>query len=79
LASCLRRSGCPGVVLVGLIFTDLFDVGFLTTWFLTILIVLCTVHAPEARRGRVDRAASTQPILASGGQVDGRQLITEGR
>jgi hypothetical protein len=79
LASCLRRSGCPGVVLVGLIFTDLFDVGFLTTWFLTILIVLCTLHAPEARRGRVDRAASTQPILASGGQVDGRQLITEGR
>jgi hypothetical protein len=70
LASCLRRSGCPGVVLAALIFTDLFDVGFLTTWFLTVLIVLCTLHSPEARRGRVDRASQyPSPSLHPAGRL----------
>jgi hypothetical protein len=63
-ASCLRRSRCPGLVLAALIFIDVFAAGFLTTWFLTIMIVLCTLHGPEPRRGRVDEA-SRYPRLSS--------------
>jgi hypothetical protein len=58
-ASCLRRSRCSGLVLAALIFIDVFAAGFLTTWFLTIMIVLCTLHAPEPRRSRVNRQASS--------------------
>jgi hypothetical protein len=68
-ASCLRRSWCPGLVLAALIFTDVIAVGFLTTWFLTIIIVLCTLHSPEPRRGRVDadsRYPCPSPPLPAG-------------
>jgi hypothetical protein len=54
LASCLRGSRCPKIVLAALIFTYLFLGGFLDASILTLIIVLCTLHGPEPRRGGVD-------------------------
>jgi hypothetical protein len=59
LSSCLRRSRCPRLVLAALISTDFFIQDFLVTWVFTIMVVLCTVHGPEPRHGRIDRQAST--------------------
>jgi hypothetical protein len=56
-ASCVRGSRCPGPVLAALIFTYLFETGFLDPSTLTMIMVLCTLHGPEPRRGRVDRAS----------------------
>ncbi len=53
-ASCLRGSRCPGPVLAALSFTYLFETGFLDASILTIIMVLCTLHGPERRRGRID-------------------------
>ena len=53
-ASCLRGSRCPGPVLAALSFTYLFETGFLDASILTIIMVLCTLHGPERRRGRAD-------------------------
>jgi hypothetical protein len=57
-ASCLRESKCPSLVLAALIFIYVLAAGVLNTWFLTIMIVLCTLHGPEPRRG-INRQAST--------------------
>ena len=58
LASVLRGSRCPRLVLAALIFTYLFETGFLVTWFWTVMIVLATLHSPEPRRDRVDGTRS---------------------
>jgi hypothetical protein len=71
--SCLRGARCPGPVLGALIFTYLFETGFLDPSILTIIMVLCTLHGPEPRRGRVDRASQPLPTLVPGQHV-GRQL-----
>jgi hypothetical protein len=55
--SCLRGSRCPGPVLAALIFTYLFETGFLDPSILIVIMVLCTLHGPEPRRGRVDSAS----------------------
>jgi len=52
--SCLRGSRCPGPVLAALIFTYLFETGFLDPSILTVIMVLCSLHGPERRRGRID-------------------------
>ena len=56
-ASCLRGSRCPGPVLAALFFTYLFEAGFLDPSILTLIAVLCTLHGPEPRSGRVDQLA----------------------
>jgi hypothetical protein len=66
VASCLRRSRCPGVVIAALIFTDMFLLGFLTTSFLTIIAVLCTLDRADPRRGRIDEASRYGPSLVAG-------------
>jgi hypothetical protein len=66
LASCVRRSRCPGLVLVALIFTHTFLVGFLTTWLPLIIAVLCTLHDPERGRGRIVDARRYGPPLVAG-------------
>jgi hypothetical protein len=54
LASCLRGSRCPGVVLAAIIFTYVFHGSqVLSTSLLTMMIVLCTLSGPEPRRGRI--------------------------
>jgi len=73
LASCLRRSRCPRLVLAAVVFTYIFNADFLTTWVCTIMIVLCTLHGPEPRHGRIDRQAG---LLR---QVDFHLLAAERR
>ena len=51
-------------MIAALIFTYLFEVGFLDPSILTIIMVLCTLHGPEPRRGRVD--ISRYPPLHAG-------------
>jgi hypothetical protein len=65
LASCVRQSRCPALVLGAVIFTYFFIADFLITWVCTIMIVLCTLHGPEARRGRTDKQIGPLPALAS--------------
>ena len=62
---CLRRSRCPGPVLAALVFTLIFHAGYLTFW-LFIIVVLCTLNGPEPRRGRVDDAGQYEPSFVSG-------------
>lgn len=47
-------------MLVALILIEVFAAGFLTTWFLTIVITWCTLHSAEPRPGPVD-AVSRYP------------------
>ena len=54
LASCLRQSKCPGLVLAAMIVNYIFNVDFLTTSILTIMIVLGTLNSGEAKRIRGD-------------------------
>jgi hypothetical protein len=54
LASCLRRSSCPGLLLAALIFYDLVIFTFLEPWVSIMTIVLCTLQSPEPRRGHID-------------------------
>jgi hypothetical protein len=48
LASCFRRSRCPGLVIMAIIFTFLFMQGTMT-----VAIPLCTLNRVEPRRGRI--------------------------
>ena len=63
LLSCLRRSRCPKLVLAGAVFTYFFNADPLSTWVSTIMIVLCTLHGPEPRHGRVAREPGKLPEL----------------
>jgi hypothetical protein len=67
LVSCLRRSRCPGLVLSAQLFTYVFHGGaILNPASLTIMMVLCTLHGPESRRGRIDEASRYVPSLVPG-------------
>lgn len=48
LASCLRRSRCPRLIVAAIIFSWIFLQGTLTN-----IIVLCTLNGPEPYRGHV--------------------------
>jgi hypothetical protein len=61
LASCLRRSRCPGLVIAAIIFAFLFLNGSLT-----IIIPLCTLNGPEPRRGRIRDSSQYEPSLVAG-------------
>ena len=61
LASCLRRSRCPGLVIAALIFDYLFEQGTSA-----LAIPLCTLNGPEPRRGRIDEASRYGPSLVAG-------------
>jgi hypothetical protein len=70
LASCLRQSKCPGLVLAAMIVNYIFNVDFLTTSILTIMIVLGTLNSGEAKRIRGDSATvyragrSVRPLVS---------------
>lgn len=64
LASCLRRSKCPTLVLAAMIVNYIFNVDFLTTSFLTLIIVLCTLNSAEAREVSGDGARGYRPRVA---------------
>jgi hypothetical protein len=70
LAFCLRRSKCPGLVLAAIIVNYIFN-DFLTTSFLTIMVVLGTLNGAEARQIRSDSAAGTGQALRLFPSVEG--------
>jgi hypothetical protein len=71
LASCFRRSICPGLVRAAIIFNYIFLGGLLlNTPFLIMAIVLCTLHVPESRRGPIDHASRYQPSFVAGSAAD---------
>jgi hypothetical protein len=61
LASCLKQSKCPGLVLAAMIVNYIFNVDFLTTSFLTVMIVLGTLNSGEGRQIRSDRTSGYRP------------------
>lgn len=63
--SCLRGSRCPGLVLAALIFLAVFAAGFLTSWFLTIIITLCTLQGAQAHRGKFNAESRYPQPLSS--------------
>ena len=72
-ASCLIRSRCPRLLLAELIFLEIIAMSFLTTWFLIIMIVLCTLQGAGHRRARVNAVTGypwpSSPVPASVPQV----------
>jgi hypothetical protein len=60
VASCLRRSRCPGLVIAAIIFAYVFLQGIFT-----ITIALCTLSRPAPRRGRLDEASRDRPSLVA--------------
>jgi hypothetical protein len=65
LASCLRRSRCPRLVLAVLIVNCLVFIDFVYTPYVTILIVLCTLNGPEVAQSRIDKASTYPPLVVS--------------
>jgi hypothetical protein len=61
LASCLRRSRCPGLVVAAIIFAYVFLQGMMT-----ITIALCTLSGPEPRRRRIDELSRYEPAPVTG-------------
>jgi len=68
-ASCLRRSRCPGPALAALVFTFIFHGSLITSYLLTMIIVLCTLHDPEPRRGRIVDPRRYAPPLVVGSAI----------
>jgi hypothetical protein len=60
LASCLRRSRCPGLVVAAILFAYVFLQGIMT-----IAIPLCALSGSEPRRGRLDRTSQYRSSLVS--------------
>jgi hypothetical protein len=61
LASCLRRSRCPGLVVAAIIFAYVFLQGMMT-----ITIALCTLSGLEPRRRRIGGSNQYQPSFVAG-------------
>jgi hypothetical protein len=61
LASCFRRSRCPGIVIAALILNYLFEQGVFA-----IAIVLCTLSGPEPRRRYINGSSQYEPSLVAG-------------
>jgi hypothetical protein len=67
LSACCRRTLCPGLVLVAILFTYVFLGGnILSTPFLLVMIVLVTLSGPpKPRRGRIDTTNPCRPSLGA--------------
>jgi len=64
LASCFRRSPCPMLVLAAILFSYVFLGGMLlSTPFLIMMVVLCTLSTLEPRRNRIDKSSRFQASL----------------
>jgi hypothetical protein len=61
LASCLRRSRCPGLVVAAIIFAWTFLLGVMI-----IIIALCTLSGPEPRRRHIGGSSQYQPSFVAG-------------
>jgi hypothetical protein len=67
LASCLRKSRCPRPVLAALSVMLIIGSGgsFLNPTFLTLVIVLCTLHGPEPRRERINKTGQNRSSVVA--------------
>jgi hypothetical protein len=71
LASCFRASWCPKPLMIGLIYSYVFGADHLiSTSFLTIMVVLCTLSGPASRVGRVDEFGHSRASLVPGSGVE---------
>ena len=76
LASCFKASRCPGVLLAAILYSYVFLGGqILSTPFLIMMIVLCTLSGSEPRRGRIDTArfrftSSANHLALQGGGIN---------
>jgi hypothetical protein len=70
LASCFRRSRCPGLVIAVIIFNYLFEQGAIA-----IAMALCTLNGPEPRRA----LASMKPANIDHPSLPTRQLVDYAR
>ena len=64
LAVCCRRTPCPPIVLGALLFSYVIAGNFLSTPFLTLMIVLISLSGPATRPRRGDRANRPLPAFA---------------
>jgi hypothetical protein len=62
LASCFRRSQCPRILLAALVANFIFNVGFLTTSYVTLIVVLCTLSGPESKQVRARGTGWQEPV-----------------
>jgi hypothetical protein len=66
-ASCFRKTTCPRLLVVAMVFYYIVLGGLLlNTPFLIIMIVLCTLHGSESQRGRLDQTSRYRPPLVAG-------------
>ena len=64
LATCCRRTLCPGLLLAAILFTYVFLGGnILSTPFLIVMMVLVTLSGSELRRDRIDATSPYRPPL----------------
>ena len=61
LASCLRKSRCPSLVIAAIIFNYLAEQGTIA-----LAIPLCTLNGPQPRSRRVEEASRYGPALVAG-------------
>jgi hypothetical protein len=67
LTSCFRRSRCPKLLIVALIYYYLFTGNnLLSTPLSTIMVVLCTLSGPEPGDGRINETSHYQSSLVAG-------------
>jgi hypothetical protein len=66
LASCLRRSRCQGVVLAAILFNYILNWSLVGGGGLIYVMVLCTLHGPEPRRGRINKTDQYRSSPATG-------------
>jgi hypothetical protein len=65
LGSCFRRSRCPKLVIAALIYYFVFTGNLLlTTPFLILTIVLCTLHGPAPRHSRIGETSRSRSFVA---------------
>jgi hypothetical protein len=68
LASCLRRSRCPGLILAALVSSYVVHGGLVDPKWLVILVVLCTLSGSKARQHPMDDTREYRPFVASPSQ-----------
>jgi hypothetical protein len=67
LAACFRRSRCPKPVIIALFYSYLFTGNvFLNSPYLTIMVVLCALNAPQRGQNRIDTASAATRATGRG-------------
>jgi hypothetical protein len=65
LASCLRKSRCPGLILATLVSSYVVHGGLVDPKWLAIMVVLCTLSGSKARQHPMGETREYRPFVAS--------------